>query len=160
MRGFAHRPSPGAMLNFRPATLPDLATLLPVIRQFHADEHIERNERGVRSAMEALIGDARNGRLTLIERDGALAGYFVVGFCFSLEFGGRFGLLDELYVLPAHRGGRIGKRALDEVEALCIAEGLKCVRLEVSDDNDHAREIYRRRGYAMHPRRLMTKRLD
>lgn len=146
-------------LNFKPATVADLATLLPVVRQFHADEGIAWDEPRVRLAMEALIADARNGRLVLVERNGVLAGYFVVGFCFSLEFGGRFGLLDELYVLPAHRGGGIGKRALDEVEAICAAEGLGCVRLEVSDGNDHAREIYRRRGYAMHPRRLMTKRL-
>ncbi|UTA52718.1 GNAT family N-acetyltransferase [Lysobacter soli] len=145
------------MPTFRPAAASDLAALLPVIRQFHADEHIAWDEVRVRAAMEALIGDARNGRLVLIECDGELAGYVVVGFCFSLEFGGRFGLLDELYVLPAHRGGGVGKRALEEVERLCIAEGLRCVRLEVSDDNDHAREIYRRRGYALHPRRLMTK---
>ncbi|MDR0181512.1 GNAT family N-acetyltransferase [Lysobacter arvi] len=154
----AHRPFDD-MLHFKPATRTDLAALLPVVRQFHADEQIASDDEGVRAALESLIDDARNGRLVLIERDGELAGYFVVGFCFSLEFGGRFGLLDELYVLPAHRGGGIGKRALDEVEALCIAEGLRVVRLEVSDGNDHAREIYRRRGYAMHPRRLMTKRL-
>ncbi|BDU17120.1 GNAT family N-acetyltransferase [Lysobacter auxotrophicus] len=130
-----------------------------MVRQFHSDERIEWNEPGVRSAMQALIGDAANGKLVLMELDGELAGYLVVGFCFSLEFGGRFGLLDELYVLPAHRGGGIGKRALEEVESLCIAAGLECVRLEVSDDNEHAREIYRRRGYTLHPRRLMSKRL-
>ena len=54
-------------------------------------------------------------------------------------------------------GDTLCKRALDEVEALCAAEGLTCVRLEVSDGNDHAREIYRRRGYTPHSRRLMTK---
>ncbi|MBU8976120.1 GNAT family N-acetyltransferase [Lysobacter sp. MMG2] len=145
------------MPTFRPATAADLAALLPVIRQFHADEHIAWDESRVRPALEALIGEPYNGRLVLIERDGALAGYFAVGFCFSLEFGGRYGLLDELYVLPAQRGGGVGKRALAEVEAVCRAEGLRCVRLEVSDDNPLAREIYRRSGYAENPRRLMTK---
>jgi ribosomal protein S18 acetylase RimI-like enzyme len=144
-------------LQVRALTHADVPSLLPVIRVFHADEHIEWNEGRVRSALGALLAHPQQGRLMLLERDGELAGYFVVGFCFSLEFGGRFGLLDEVYVLPAHRGSGIGKRALDEVDALCIAEGLNCVRLEVSDDNDHAREIYRRRGYLMHPRRLMTK---
>lgn len=147
-------------LNFHPATDADVTTLLPVIRQFHADEHIAWDAARVRRAMHALIASPEHGRLVLIERDGTLAGYFVVGFCFSLEFGGRFGLLDELYVLPAQRGGGIGKRALAEVEALCRAEGLTCVRLEVGDDNRHARGIYSRSGYVAHPRRLMTKWLD
>lgn len=142
---------------FRPATSTDLDALVPVIRQFHADENIEWNEPRLRSAMQALLDHPQHGRLMLIERGGALAGYFALGFCFSLEFGGRFGLLDELYVLPAQRGGGIGKRALKEVEAVCRAEGMPCVRLEVSDDNPHARGIYHRNGYVEHPRRLMTK---
>lgn len=144
-------------LHVRPLTLADLPALLPVIRVFHADEGIAWDEARTRAGMESLMSHPSHGRLMLLERAGELAGYFIVGFGFSLEFGGRFGLLDELYVLPAQRGGGIGKRALDEVEALCIAEGLACVRLEITDGNDHAREIYRRRGYAMHPRRLMTK---
>ncbi len=144
-------------LRIRPLAPADLATLLPVIRVFHADEGIVWDEVRVRAGLESLLADPSQGRLMLFERGRELAGYFVVGFCFSLEFGGRIGLLDELYVLPAQRGGGIGKRALDEVEALCAAEGLTCVRLEVSDGNDHAREIYRRRGYALQSRRLMTK---
>lgn len=144
-------------LHVRALAATDLPALLPVIRTFHADEGIAWDETRVRAGLESLLLHPAQGRLMLLERGGELAGYFVVGFCFSLEFGGRFGLLDELYVLPAHRGGGIGKRALEEVEALCAAEGLACVRLEVTDGNDHAREIYRRRGYAMHPRRLMTK---
>lgn len=145
---------------FRPVTSSDLDALLPVIRQFHADERIDWNEARLRSAMQALLDQPHHGRLMLIERDGAPAGYFAIGFCFSLEFGGRFGLLDELYVVPAQRGGGIGKRALEEAEAVCRAEGLPCVRLEVGDDNPHARGIYHRNGYAEHPRRLMTKWLD
>lgn len=144
-------------LHARALTHADTPWLLPVIRVFHADEGIAWDEVRVLSALDALLSHPQHGRLMLLERAGERVGYFIVGFCFSLEFGGRFGLLDELYVLPAHRGGGIGKRALDEVEALCVAEGLDSVRLEVSDDNDLAREIYRRRGYAMHPRRLMTK---
>lgn len=144
-------------IQFRALTEADIESLLPVIRVFHADEGIEWDDARVRSTLGALVAGSPHGRLMLLERGTELAGYFVVGFCFSLEFGGRFGLLDELYVLPAHRGGGIGKRALEEVESLCIAEGLNCVRLEVSDGNDHARELYRRRGYALHARRLMTK---
>lgn len=147
-------------VRFRPATTADLAALLPLVREFHAHEHIAWNLVRVQDALEALLAGAELGRLVLIERDGALAGYLVVGFCFSLEFGGRYGLLDELYVRPTHRGGGVGKRALQHVEAICREQGFACVRLEVSDDNPHAREIYLRNRYREHPRRLMTRWLD
>jgi ribosomal protein S18 acetylase RimI-like enzyme len=142
---------------FRPVSPPDLDALLPVIRQFHADEGIAWREARVRGALETLLLEPASGRLTLIERNGELAGYLMIGFCFSLEFGGRHGLIDELYVLPPQRGGGLGKQILAEAEAICRREDLACLRLEVSDDNPRARALYERTGYAAHPRRLMTK---
>ncbi len=145
---------------FRPATRDDIDTLVPIVREFYADEGIPWDEAMLREALDALLRDPANGRLLLIERDGVLAGYIVIGFCFSLEFGGRYGLLDELYVRPAQRGGGLGKYALAEVEAVCRRQGLRAVRLEVSNDNEHAHGIYQRSGYDAHPRRLMTRWLD
>lgn len=142
---------------FAAAVPADLERLIPVLREFYAVEHLPWNEPVLRRALLALVSDPNAGRLRLILRDEDIAGYFVLGFCFSLEFGGRYGLLDELFVLPAHRGGGLAKRALSEVEALCRSEGLDALRLEVNDDNAHARGIYERAGYQTHPRRLMTK---
>lgn len=144
----------------RNADAHDLKALLPVIEVFHGHEHIPWNEAVVRGGLDALRANPAHGRLLLIERGEVLAGYIVVTFCFGLEFGGRYALLDELYVLPSQRGGGIGRLALDAVEALARSEGLQVVRLEVSDDNPHARDIYSRRGYVAHPRRLMTRWLD
>lgn len=145
---------------FRAARPGDVGALLPVVRSFHADEGIAWNEAQVRDAIAALLSHPAHGRLLLIERGGALAGYLVVGFCFSLEFGGRYGLLDELYVLPGQRAGGIGRLALAQVDALCREQGLRAVRLEVGDGNPRARELYERSGYRTHPRRLMTRWLD
>ncbi|MEI2454813.1 MULTISPECIES: GNAT family N-acetyltransferase [Lysobacter] len=149
--------SPAPDYRFAAAGAADLERLMPVLREFYTVEHLPWNEPALRQALLTLVSDPNAGRLRLILRDGAIAGYFVLGFCFSLEFGGRYGLLDELFVLPAHRGGGLAKRALAEIEALCRAEGLGALRLEVNDDNAHARGIYERAGYRAHPRRLMTK---
>lgn len=146
--------------SFAPATHADLPRLLPVLREFYAEEHLPWNEPALRAALAMLVADPSAGRLRLILREGEIAGHFAIGFCFSLEFGGRYGLLDELFVLPAHRGAGLAKRALAEAEALCRAEGLLALRLEVNDDNGRARGIYERAGYETHPRRLMTRWLD
>lgn len=145
---------------FVAATDADLPRLLPVLRAFYAEEHLPWNEPALRAALSVLIADPNAGRLRLILRGEEIAGHLAVGFCFSLEFGGRYGLLDELFVLPAHRGAGLAKRALAEAEALCRAEGLLTLRLEVNDDNERARGIYERAGYTAHARRLMTRWLD
>lgn len=145
---------------FVAATGTDLPRLLPVLREFYAEEHLPWNEPALRAALAVLIADPSAGRLRLIVRGDEIAGHLAVGFCFSLEFGGRYGLLDELFVLPAHRGAGLAKRALAEAEALCRTEGLLALRLEVNDDNERARGIYERAGYRAHPRRLMTRWLD
>lgn len=145
---------------FIPATDADLPRLLPVLREFYAEEHLPWNEPALRAALSVLIDDPNAGRLLLIRRGDEIAGHLAIGYCFSLEFGGRYGLLDELFVLPAHRGAGLAKRALAEAEALCRSEGLLTLRLEVNDDNERARGIYERAGYRAHPRRLMTRWLD
>ncbi|NUO75739.1 MAG: GNAT family N-acetyltransferase [Lysobacter sp.] len=145
---------------FVAATDADLQHVLPVLREFYAEEHLPWNEPALRAALTALINDPSAGRLLLIQRGDEIAGHLAIGYCFSLEFGGRYGLLDELFVLPAHRGAGLAKRALAEAEALCRAEGLLTLRLEVNDDNERARGIYERAGYRAHPRRLMTRWLD
>ncbi len=147
-------------VGFRPGTRRDIDALVPMVRDFHADEGIAWNEASLRAALADLLSDPHNGRLLLVERDGNLAGYCVIGFCFSLEFGGRFGLLDELYLRPQARGGGLGRRALEEAADLCRREGLRALRLEVGNDNARAHGVYLRNGYAAHPRTLMTRWLD
>ena len=145
---------------FRPGTAGDIDALVPVVRDFHTDEGIAWNEASLRTALADLLAHPHHGRLLLVERDGVLAGYLVIGFCFSLEFGGRFGLLDELYLLPQARGGGLGRRALEEAADVCRREGLRALRLEVDNANARAQGVYLQNGYAAHPRQVMTRWLD
>ncbi len=146
--------------SIRNASPDDLDRLLPAMQAFYVLEHIRWDEARQRAAVASLIDSRRNGRLLVLEQDGELAGYAVVGFCFSLEFDGRYALLDELYVLPAFQGLGLGKQLMQQAEQLALAEGCRALRLEVNDDNPHARGIYERAGYTAQPRRLMSRWLD
>lgn len=146
--------------SIRNASPDDLDRLLPAMQAFYVLEHIRWDEVRQRAAVASLIDSRRNGRLLVLEQDGELAGYAVVGFCFSLEFDGRYALLDELYVLPAFQGLGLGKQLMQQAEQLALAEGCRALRLEVNDDNPHARGIYERAGYTAQPRRLMSRWLD
>jgi ribosomal protein S18 acetylase RimI-like enzyme len=93
----------------------------------------------------------------MIDLDGALAGYIVFLLGYSLEFGGRYGLLDELFVAPEYRGRGLATEALAFAGQQCRDRGWQAMRLEVGQENHRAQSLYRRSGFQMHDRFLMTK---
>jgi len=144
------------MTRIRLATAQDLDRVLPLMRDFYAFERLPFEE--TRGVLLQLLSDERLGRLTVFERrDETLAGYLVLGFGFSVEFGGRDALLDEFYVAPEDRGQGIGRAALDFALEQCRAAGIRAVHLEADHFNQRAHEFYLRCGFKDHARHLMTK---
>ena len=110
-----------------------------------------------RRVTEQLLSEPEFGGVWLIDMDGRLAGYLVVLLGYSLEFGGRFGLLDELFVVEGCRGSGLGTEALAFADQQCRERGWQALRLEVSQENRRAISLYRRAGFQMHDRFPMTK---
>lgn len=68
--------------------------------------------------------------------------------CGALRIYDGYGELKRMYVAPAARGHRIGRRILDRIEAEARAEGLACLRLETGIHQPEALALYRSAGYA------------
>ncbi len=118
-----------------------------------ATHHRERARR----AAEGLMANPATGRRLADRVEGEAAGYLCVTLCYSLEFDGRFALLDELYLEEAWRGQGIGAQAIAFAAEWSRARGLAAIRLEVAQANWRALELYRRQGFQAHERHLMTK---
>lgn len=110
-----------------------------------------------RAAIEWLIENDACGAAWFIEAAGQIAGYLVLTIGYSLEFHGRYGLLDELFVEESFRGQGIGTQALAFAEQVCRLRGLRALRLEVGHANPGAQALYGRTGFQTHDRNLMTK---
>lgn len=145
---------------FRPATAFDLPALLELQETFYRSEGYPFFSGVAARAMEQLAGDARAGRLFVIEWRGEVVGYLAVTFGFSLEFGGRDAFVDELYIAPAARGQGLGKQALAVAEEACREAGIGALHLEVEHGNEPALALYTRSGFVEHTRHLMTRRLS
>lgn len=144
---------------FREAGANDVAALLPMMRSLWEHEGIAFDEGVVRAALAELLADPSLGRVWLALAGGDVAGYAMGTWGFSTEQGGRFLLLDELFVLPGFRGRGIGTAALAFVEDAARGLGAGAVRIEVAEENRRARELYRVAGW-VDPRRLfLAKRL-
>jgi GNAT superfamily N-acetyltransferase len=136
------------------------AASAPLANQFAAQLYRHDGipmDAGREQALTEFIGHPEFGGAWLILADGEAAGYVVLTACYSLEFHGPFGLLDELYIDDPWRGRGLGTAALSFIDRQCRARGWKSVRLEVGVTNPRAQELYRRGGYRLEERHLMSK---
>lgn len=144
-------------ITFRDITPDDFTVLLNHMADFYAIDGYPFDAELTRKNLQKFISNNSSGFIRFIHENGELAGYFIVCFGFSFEFGGRDAFLDELYLLPRFRGRGIGTKAVE----YCIEEagsfGVKALHLEVEMKNEPAFSLYKRMGFKEHPRRLMTK---
>ncbi len=135
----------------------DGEAILELMEQFYAGERYPFDREKAKAALMPFLAEPALGRAWLF-RDGATpVGYFVLTLGWSLEYGGRDAFVDELFVSPSHRGRGLGRRALEVLEEACRELSVQALHLEVEKDNLKAAELYRKRGFEDHHRRLMSK---
>ncbi len=98
------------------------------------------------------------GEVLVIDEGATPVGYVVLATYWSNEFRGELTVLDELYLDPAHRGGR-GPAVLDAITARLRARGCRAVSLEVLNANPRVASLYERYGFRS-DRRAFVLRLD
>ncbi|ATC64880.1 GNAT family N-acetyltransferase [Nibricoccus aquaticus] len=141
----------------------DEDTVLSLMRAFYAEERLVFSEVEARVAVRELLARPELGRVFLLsesqggEGSRAAYGHLVLTFGFSLEFRGRFVLLDEVFVGAELRGKGFGKEAVEFAATWARTQGVAALRLEVNRANGHAREVYLRRGFGDDRRDLMTR---
>jgi ribosomal protein S18 acetylase RimI-like enzyme len=135
----------------------DISALLEMMRGFYGQQEMRFDESAARRAIDRLLKSPEHGQIYLIFRGPALAGYFALTFCFSLEFHGRFALFDELYLREPFRRQKLGESVVGFAEGICRREGIAALRLEVGRENQTAQALYKKSGFAEDARNLMTK---
>ena len=165
----------GQTVSLVEATPADLGPLAEYMLGLRADDPMPAgtlaDDETAVAAMSALLADPTLGQAWMIRAGGGdphhsgfaggsrPVGYAVLTFVHSIEFGGRCGFVDELYVEPPARGRGVGRRALELVAGEARSLGVRVLLLEVSPANERAAGLYRSCGFADRKYRLMTRRL-
>ena len=139
--------TPDPHITLRPATIDDVGLIVDFIRQL-ADyekmvDEVVTDEDQLR---QSLFGERRVAEVVIASYEGEPAGFALFFHNFS-TFLGRPGIyLEDLFVIPAHRGHGIGKVLLSYLARLAVERG--CGRLEwwVLDSNEPAIRFYERLG--------------
>jgi ribosomal protein S18 acetylase RimI-like enzyme len=142
----------------RPAEVADADALLEMMRGLYTVLRTPLEDRSA-AALRELLRDPSLGRVWLIEAGAEVVGYAVLTFAYSLEFGGRVGVLDELYVKEGFRGRGVGSAVLRLIEAVCPALGVRAVSLEVARDDSRAQAVYRKAGFRERSNYALVKRV-
>lgn len=143
----------------RIASPEDLPAVLALMRAFYAEEQLHFDPVATPRAVSALLADPACGALLLLGQDGT-AGYLALTRGFSLEQGGHYALLDELYIAPRTRGRGLGAHALTLAAVQARSWGVSVLRLEVQHHNPRARALYLRAGFVDGHRDTLDLELD
>ena len=144
-------------LTFRKATPEDVDDLLRMMEQLYRHDGQPFDASHAEAATVHLMQTPAAGTIWTLQSGTATAGYLVLTFGYSLEFGGKDALVDELYLMPEYRGRGWGRRALEFAFDQCRAAGVEAVHVDVNSVNEHAASVYRRVGFIQPERHRMTK---
>lgn len=144
-------------IHVRRAVPADLDVLVGLAAEYcDADGHVF-DEPTVRAGFGPLLDDDRYGIVFVAELDGAVDGYGVVTWGWSIEIGGLDVVLDELYART--RGQGVGTALIRRLEADCRSRDVKRIFLETERTNEDARRLYEREGYEADTSIWMAKEL-
>lgn len=139
----------------------DFAQLIAMVRDFYVEDSIPYQPDLVEPGLQAVLGNPSLGAVLLLSSDELVeVGYVTLGWCFSVEQGGRFVLLDELYLAPAARGRGWGRQVLAVARDWAAGQGAAVIRLEVNHHNAKAKRLYLSAGYRDDARDILTLSLN
>ncbi len=106
------------------------------------------------SVYQELVSTPELGFAVLGEDAGAARAVCTVSWVHALRAGGRYAIVQEMYVEPALRSSGIGKRVLEKVAAIVRERGALFIELGTPYDGKRQIGFYRRSGFVSVGERL------
>ena len=143
-------------VEIRPAVPADVPVLVGLMHAFYREAGFPLPAGPAAAAFAVLLDDPRLGGVWLAGDGVEAVGHLVLTLCFSMEYGGLRGFIDDLYVRPAARGRGAGAGLLAAARAEAARRDVRALHVEVGPDNRVARRLYARAGYADSGHLLLT----
>lgn len=138
------------------AKINEIDALMPMMKDFYAIDNYPFDTELTRKNFEFFMNNSNLGQCFLLKDDSGIVGYMILNFLFSFEFGGMMCFLDELYVKPEAQGKKYGGKAVEFAQNFAKEKDLKMMFLEIENHNERAMHLYKKLGFEMHKRSIMT----
>ncbi|UYW00684.1 GNAT family N-acetyltransferase [Flavobacterium agricola] len=140
---------------FKAIETKDISTLVKFMTDFYAIDGYPINNKVTENNFKTFISNPNLGQCFLILHNNQPAGYVLLNYLFSFEFGGLIAFLDELYIDANFQGKGLGKLAVTFAQEFAQKKDFKILYLEVELHNERAIELYKKLDFKTHHRNLM-----
>jgi aminoglycoside 6'-N-acetyltransferase I len=145
-------------IEIRRATTDDQAVVAALITRFLAEEGFGTDPDLVARRTPVFLTTAGN-MVLLAASDGDVVGVATITTRFGFEVG-RYAEIEDLYVVPEHRAGRVGSLLVDAALDACRDDGCEHVEVVVTPEGEAAHGLvgwYARFGLVDRGRRLLDR---
>jgi GNAT superfamily N-acetyltransferase len=148
-------------LEFRPFAEQDFAELEGMILELYREdpEGEPMTREKIDRTVHELSRHPEKGSVIIFIADDAVAGYAILVFYWSNEYGGDVVFIDELYVKPRWRGQGIATRFIEHLVKQ-PDETTQALALEVTPGNERAYTYYQKLGFIPTRNRQLVKELS
>ena len=143
------------MTTFKPLEIADISTITQMMQDFYAIDNYPMDVEVAKNLFQEFISNEHLGKSWLIYSENEIAGYIILTFIFSFEYGGKIAFVDELFIKETARGKGIGKEAIQFIQKEVPKLSLKLLYLEVEPHNENAQKLYLAHDFELHNRKLM-----
>ena len=148
------------MITFKPTQISDIPAIVEMMSEFYAIDNYPIDAEKSRSLFAKFISDENYGKAWLIFDGQEIAGYMILTYVFSFEYGGKIAFIDELYIKENCRGKGIGKSSVVFLKTEAAKLSLKLLYLEVEHHNSNAQKLYLAAGFELHKRNIMKYKVN
>ena len=126
----------------------DLPELLPLMRGYCDFYEVDPTDEALLALARTLIADPEHEGLQLIARDddGAAVGFATIFWTWSTLTAERLGVMNDLFVSEAARGGGHADALIAECAARCRDRGATELAWQTARTNERAQAVYDRVG--------------
>ncbi len=137
------------------ALVEDFDAVLEFVHAYYTYDQIAIRPQ-LADGVRTLLADPQLGRVWFITADAQRIGYVVLTFGYDHEFGGKTGLITDLYISEEFRGAGLGTCAFAEILGLARSFECNIVELVVTPHNSRVPEFYNRMGLSLSDRRTYS----
>ena len=148
------------MITFKTLEISDIDTITAMMQNFYAIDNYPIEVEATKKMFYEFIFNEHSGKAWLIYADNEIAGYIILTYIFSFEYGGKIAFVDELFIKESARGKGIGKHTIQFIQQESLKLSLKLLYLEVEEHNESAQKLYLAQDFEFHNRKLMKYKID
>ena len=126
----------------------DLAELLPLMRGYCDFYEVSPSDEDLLAMSRVLVADPEREGIQLLARDGEgrAVGFATIFWTWSTLSARRLGVMNDLFVHPDARGGRVGEELIAACRERCRERGATSLEWQTARDNLRAQKLYERVG--------------